>query len=615
LTALRHFRFDFAEDGNINIVGRPIEVLAFDYSTRSNKLPSEVETLYLVHLTEQFLDNMYAKTFEGVETIKFEGLEVQRYKPISSRMIQFEITALFQATNDSSAPAIAEVKNVVQEGMKHGGAFYADYLTSLEQMPFDVFSTTVSCHVVTDADELESLMNFQAGRVDDDRPPVVLLCAVFMASLSVCVCLVTWFHCVRRAKNKSATEYATPYNSEGITNFKTATFDDLVPEKGYFVDEADSESAEASNLVEVELTDDYESVEESEWTDETCTRSQASNGDCTEESQDSAISALRKWIPGESCGREREQPLEQSNQSSTQCIEKCSQESSDLTEPLRPSIISCQAQNQGREVDTVCHQKFTIRQTVRNGMTNADQNAGSKFVPQWMIKRQEIMRRREQQCEIQQLLHCGSEGPGVETDGPLSASKKAANDTSKVCGALHSQESLAGVPKSAPIELHLSQNPIRNDEPAPVFLTPLSCLNDYVSSKPLWLSKRQEILHAEEQVSDDQALNVEMQQSTTSSTSLQSPLEEEEVAEPVSRIFCELNGDPSANWDKNTNASLDDASHAINDEIPLWLKRRPGVMHDEEKPLQEGDDFNDASNTFLNGAPAWMTRFKQLEKE
>ncbi|GAX19072.1 hypothetical protein FisN_3Lh007 [Fistulifera solaris] len=697
------------EDGITNVVGRPIEILVFEYSTRSNKLPSEVETLYLVHLTEQFLDNMYARTFDGVEAIQFEGLEVQRYKLISSRMIQFEITILFQAKNDASAPSIAEVKSVILEGMKHEGAFYAEYLASLEQMPFDVFSTTVSCHVVTDADELDNLMNFQVGRVDDNKPPVILICAVLMASLSVCVCAVAWFRCVLKPKNKSATEYATSCNSEGAESFKKATFDDLVSERGYFVDEADLERVEASNLVEVKLTDDYESVEESEWTDESSTSSHGSNGDFTEESQDSAISALRKWIPSErefcqaaSCGREREQPPNQSSKSSipSPCIEKCSQEASELIEPLWSSTILCQAQNRDREEDTVCRQRFTTKQAARDEMTTNDQNKNfmkinpttdSKFVPLWMIKRQEIMRRREEQSEPQHLLLNALERSGFEADGPLSASKKAANDTSKACGALHSQESIAVVLKSGPKEQYISQNPIRIDKPAPVSSPPLSVLNTSlmnettdqsshfggelgsepltctaptllseckpagpsidkkcsqldelpttmkkqtkaalhqnamkdknVSRMPLWMSKRQEILHPNEQVSDDQALNFEMQHPTANPSSLQSPLIEK-VTEPVNRIFSELySGEPSASWDEQTNASVEEISNAIktsstatDDEIPLWLKKRPDVVHKEES-VQESDDFNNASYTSLNGAPAWMTRFKQLEKE
>jgi hypothetical protein len=689
-----------------------------------------VETLYLVHLTERFLDDMYAGTFKGVETVHFEGLEVQRYKSISSRMIQFEITTLFQARNEASVPSIAEVKNVVEEGMKHGGAFYAEYLASLEQMPFAVFSTTVSCHVVTDADELDNLINFQSGRVDDDKPPIILICAVLMACLSVCVCAVAWFRCVRKAKITSAAKYATPCNSEGIANFKTAVFDDLIPDDGCFVDEADVESVETSNLVEVELTDDYESVEESEWTDESSIRSQGSNADFTEESQESDISTLqKKFCQAASCGMEREQPLEESSQSSkspktsveasdfplpvkvtnlveqqlaTPCIEKCLQEASEKNGQLRSTIVLRQAQQLGGEEDTVCRQRFTTKQAARDEMTTADQNrkwmkvnptTDSKYVPLWMIKRQEIMKRREQQSEQQQQRFNKSDRPGVETNGLLPTPKEAANDTSKTCGALHSQESIVDAPKSVLKDQCRSQNPIRADEPAPVSSTPLSVLDtsmvkettdqssnfdgesssealkrtaskhlsDFKPAGPssvdqcslrldelpsimtkqtkaavhqnamkietapsmlLWMSKRQEILQPNEQLSENQALNVEKQHPAAINSSFQLPLIEE-VTDPVSRTCSELNsGEPSVERDEYTNASVDEYLNAIrtkstvtDDEIPLWLKRRPDVVQSEEESVHEGDDFDDASDTSLNGAPAWMTRFKQLEKE
>lgn len=538
------------------IVGRPVEVLAIEYSTRSDKLSTEVENLYLVHLTEHLLSNMYARTFESDEMIHFEGMDVRHYKSISPRLIQFQVTTLFQQTEGALVPSSEQVIDIVKQGLTKSGDFYSEYLTTLEQMPFEVFSTTISFRVITDAAELQR--STEENYTEDDKPKTILVVAVVIVCLSIFICAFAWFRGAKTAKGKPFESYDMCGISQATFGFRTATFDDQIADDGCVVEEANVEKTDMKGLEEVNLNDgdsDCKSAQESDWSSdaESFTMifkdySSDAGSECRHPATERSLESCSSTLETTNCKEGKSVWAE------NQCVPFPRTQSID---GKVPGVLPVANETSAPEGSTAAD-RITSYTEAKSRKTNVN-------VPIWMKKRQEVMQQREQQAVLVEVEKSSVESVASQpawSASSLSVLKETNTPISLAHHELYQAE--FACPNSVKTEAK------RNT------------LNKHV---PVWMIKRQEIMQQREQQGKPVELRSTCSVRTNATVELLPPLGDEsspvefsvsdvstekEASDPVCHGKCDVGPDePTNETSMRLSASDETVTHV---EIELVAK-------------------------------------------
>ena len=115
-------------------------------------------------------------------------------------------------------------------------------------------------------------------------------------------------------------------------------------------------------------------------------------------------------------------------------------------------------------------------------------------------------------------------------------------------------------------------------------------LSTNVEKMPLWVKKRREISQESARQCEQQLLQIDAEQSILQ--------QEEEGIDPVS-------------LEQSERSMAEPASSTNDKDVPLWMKKRQEILLRNEEESVHEDELDEAS---INGAPAWMTRFKEMDR-
>jgi hypothetical protein len=257
----------FAEVSKDNLVERKLSVLALEYNTTSQQLPSEIDYVELSRVTANLLSNMYSWYFTNIKVVKYKKLDVQRYTAIGPRLVQFEVTVTFHESEGIVVPSIGQVEAVVEHGLAEGSDYYDIYLYQLQSMPFGVFSSTTSFRAITDAESLRLLIDKNLPEIEEAETQDTKLFTLLAAAAAVTallICVATWSYARSRHRSaaleqlddiqaKAMDEYRKGYetqdeSSTAVADFRTSSF-------------SDSQSRFPATFVENSFTGEEEALE------------------------------------------------------------------------------------------------------------------------------------------------------------------------------------------------------------------------------------------------------------------------------------------------------------------------------------------------------------------
>lgn len=195
LTSMQSPVFHASETG---IVQKKVPVFAFEYTTSSNQIPTEIDYVELSRVTSEILSAMYGWYFNNVKVVSFVDVKVNRYIQVDSRIVQFDISLTFKQEEGVIIPSTGQIEAVAQLGFAPGSDYHALYLKRLQTSSFGVFATTSELRCITDASDLAHLPS-ESG---EDTPSNgnsskftgLVLALVVAVTLGAFVCCITaWF--------------------------------------------------------------------------------------------------------------------------------------------------------------------------------------------------------------------------------------------------------------------------------------------------------------------------------------------------------------------------------------------------------------------------------------
>ena len=217
-----------------SLVRRSVPILAFEYTTTSNKIPDDLDYGELAQATNELLESMYKWIFHSADGVEYVKTEVDRHTAIAPRLVRFYVSIYFRDGDGIVVPTQAQIEDLTTESLGDGSDFYNLYLSRLRNLPFGVFVTTTSVSFIGDAATLSrDRHNFPELDEDESNLTHVIAPLVFLL-LALLVCVAACSCCQRRRRARkdkiSQKKNSTPSNNPqkhddvGMSDYRTSLF-------------------------------------------------------------------------------------------------------------------------------------------------------------------------------------------------------------------------------------------------------------------------------------------------------------------------------------------------------------------------------------------------------
>jgi hypothetical protein len=218
---------DTSEVPQYVLVERSLPTLAFEYTTASNQIPSDLDYTELTRATETFLSTMYESIFTSIEPVEYERISLSDYSLLAPRLIAFDISVYFRESNGVVVPTESQVAAFTKQGLDQGSAYYNLYLSHLQESSFGLFTSTTSMQLVSDSDMLSKMQNpmppenliLVQSRWTKAIPPLLLLLLALLLGAA------TW-SCCRRRRNRSRGKVKRKRHLESCNKAQTPSDDE-----------------------------------------------------------------------------------------------------------------------------------------------------------------------------------------------------------------------------------------------------------------------------------------------------------------------------------------------------------------------------------------------------
>jgi hypothetical protein len=132
---------------------RSLSLAAFEYVTLSIENPGKQDYEELARVTAEIFDETYESYFEDTADVKYDFVELQRYTPLTPRLVQFKVSTYFH--RPELIPSLLEIEDIASQGLKSGSEYYNRYLTKLRGSNSPVFSTVTSVRFINNQADLK----------------------------------------------------------------------------------------------------------------------------------------------------------------------------------------------------------------------------------------------------------------------------------------------------------------------------------------------------------------------------------------------------------------------------------------------------------------------------